>query len=334
MQKTGSFLSVVIVTKNQSDFLIDYLRQLSSYLSASFHDYEIVIVDLDSTDGTDIKISKELKCLLSIRFIKLSESVDSEVALAAGLENAIGDLVINLDIERDDHTIVSNFVEKCLAGNDIVVGTSKNATTAVYRLIRRLSTGLIKSIGYSLPRNSTGVMCLSRRALNSATETGKYQCKLYVRIANTGYKISTLSYQLKPSFKKKTVFSGVSETMHHMIFNSTKPLRWMSFLGASGSLLAFFFAFYSLVMNFMRNNVVEGWTTTIIFLSVLFHILFIMLAFFGEYMSRILNELNQNSEYTVVYEKSSSVMLDVKRVNVMSKSIGDDDNLVKTGRNR
>ena len=70
------------------------------------------------------------------------------------------------------------------------------------------------------------------------------------------------------------------------------------------------------------------------FMSVLFGLLFAILAFFGEYLGRLLDDRSEQRDYDVVSEKNSSVMQEENRFNVLSESISNDVNLVQTGRNR
>ena len=177
---------------------------------------------------------------------------------------------------------------------------------------------LLKHIGYNLPRNATSLRCLSRRAVNAVTRTGRFHHQFYVRINNTGYPYGIYSYSQKRSEAKRTLVNGLSNGLHLMVFNSTKPLRWISGLGVIGSLMAFSFSLYSLVIHYFKETVIEGWTTMVLFTSLLFMIMFIILAFLGEYLSRLLDDRNEQSDYTVSFEKNSSVMLNEKRENVIN----------------
>lgn len=333
--KNETFISVVLVVKNQTEQLIKYLNKLSSYLNEQYSDYEIVIIDQKSTDGIEEQLNQSLATHQSIRHIRLSQAVSSDIALAAGLENAIGDFVVNVNIQTDRHELVPLLIQKGLDGNDIVVGVSQKINSFLYRHLRTLSTWLLMSIGYSLPSNSTGTFCFSRRAINAITESGRFYCKLHLKIANVGYSLYPFIYdEYISNTHKKSIASGIKETLHHMIFNSTMPLRWMSALGVFGSLMAMTFSLYSLVVHYINDQVAPGWTTTILFMSFLFTILFVMLSFFGEYLARLLNDRSDHKEYNVVYEKSSSVMLNEDRSNVLFTSMGESVNNSQTGRNR
>jgi len=335
MTKNDIFVSVVFVVENQSFQLIEYLAKVTPFLMDRYNDYEIVIIDQHSTDGTEQQMNEALAQFQSVRYIRLAQPVPADVALAAGIENAIGDFVINLNIGFDACDLIVDFVELGQKGNDIVIGTSERVSSVTYRVIRQMSRRLLYSIGYTLPSNSTGSFCLSRRAVNAVTESGRFYCKLHMRMANVGYPLQSLSYsEQDTNIPHKTILGGVRETVHHMVFNSTKPLRWMSMLGVVGSVIAMIFSLYTLLVNLINDHVATGWTTTILFMSCLFAILFTMLSFFGEYLARLLDDRSEHKEYNVVYEKNSSVMLNEKRNNVQFNSLSCHVNSSQTGRNK
>ena len=183
MIKSDVFVSIVLVVKNQTNKLTGYIDKLSPYLDCHLNDYEIVIIDQDSKDGLEQELPKSLAIHQSIRHIRLSQKETDDVALAAGLENAIGDFVINLNVESDDVEVVLPLIESALSGNDIIVCTSNKVSSYFYKKIKRLSLWLLKSIGYTLPNDSTGTFCFSRRAVNAITESGRFYCKLHMRMA-------------------------------------------------------------------------------------------------------------------------------------------------------
>ncbi|MCR9421156.1 MULTISPECIES: glycosyltransferase [Vibrio] len=334
MKKQDSFVSVILEVNDKFSILEQYVKELSSYLHQRYSDYEIVIIDQSSSSISSDKIDDLLKEYPSIRYIYLSYEVSKDVAVAAGIENAIGDFVINLDISSDPIDIIDPLVNECRTGNDIVLGVSEQKSTYLYSFVRPFISKILHSVGYDFPRNFSGTMCLSRRTVNSVTESGRFYHKLYIRIARTGYKMTEYRYDSKCIENRKTVTAGIRDALQFTIFNSTKPLRWMSGLGVFGSLLAFAFALYSLLVNLFNNNISPGWTTLVLFSSVLFFLLFTMLAFFGEYLARLLNDRSEHRSYSVVYEKNSNVMLEEERFNVLYDSETQDLNAVKTGRNK
>lgn len=96
----------------------------------------------------------------------------------------------------------------------------------------------------------------------------------------------------------------------------------------------YFLLYIALSQTIINGHVVEGWTTTVFFMSVLFMLQFIMLAFFGEYLSRLLDDRSEQAAYSIVFEKNSAVMVNQDRVNVLNDAITVAPNLVQTGRDR
>ena len=111
--------------------------------------------------------------------------------------------------------------------------------------------------------------------------------------------------------------------MELLVYNTTKPLRWMSTIGMLGSLTSLCFAVYSFLVKLFSNDVADGWSSTVILISFFSMITFMILSLFGEYMNRILNEKNEKSLFWGVKEKTSSVMLNEDRVNVLDGSYQD-----------
>ena len=86
-------LSVVVPLQNVAGRTRALLEPLVSELSAQVEDFEIVVVDNGSTDGS----AREYAGLVgegglpNLQIFRLIQAVDLEVAVWAGVENALGD---------------------------------------------------------------------------------------------------------------------------------------------------------------------------------------------------------------------------------------------------
>lgn len=335
--KSEHFVSVVLSVDQKITRLVEKIKPIQCELDGLYSDYEIVIMaqgplaTMNSGDETD----KILQQIPSVRYIQLAGNVHNDVALAAGIENAIGDFVVLFDLHSDPITVISGVVDTCKSGMDVVVGVAKQPASPAYNMFRSIADKILQSIDYHLPRQSTSLRCLSRRAVNAVTSTGRYHHQFFLRIQKTGYPSGSYLYELQPeSTTEKSFRYGLRQLIRLMVFNSSRPLRWMSGLGMIGSFVAFIFAIYSVLVNVVSGNVVEGWTTTVLFMSLLFMLQFVMLAFFGEYLGRLLDDRSEQVDYSIVFEKNSAVMVNQDRVNVLSDSLISYANKVQTGRNR
>lgn len=322
--KNESFVSLVMVSETGLRGIEPALQRASRLLDTEYSDFEIVVIGIGPAlheTRDDDRILADMPCM---RYIQLSTRVHADVAWAAGLETAIGDFVVLLDAEADPVDIIPALVAQCRDGFDVVIGTTHRSRSILHSLFRPISDRILKAIEYDLPRNATGLRCLSRRAVNSVTRTGRFHHQFYLRIQKTGLPACAFPYRQIDSSERSGIVRGFRDLIRLMVFNSSRPLRWMSILGFGGSVAAFVFAAYSVLLHLVTGNVVQGWTTTILFMSLLFMLQFIMMAFFGEYLGRMLDDRSEQADYSVVYEKNSSVMVNVDRVNVLQEAAAPD----------
>lgn len=334
--KSDSFVSTLIVINRPLASYQDCLWQIQHELDSHYKDYEIVVI----SQGPSLTLTEDDEFILenipSIRYIQLASCVSAEVAWSAALENAIGDFVVMFNPATDPVRAISDTVSICKSGHDVVIGVANQPRNWVYNFFRLTVVNFIlRQIDYSLPRNSTNLRCLSRRAVITVTATGRFHHQLSMRMQKTGYPHSSYSYNLiHPIEMSRPFFVALQDLLRLIVFNSSRPLRWMSCLGLAGSFAAFIFASYSILIHFFKGHVVEGWTTTILFMSMMFMLQFVMMAFFGEYIRRLLDDRSEQADYAVVFEKTSSVMVNRDRLNVLDSATSENVNYVQTGRDR
>lgn len=334
-EKSQFFISLVMVIDDGKCGCLHLLPSIQKYLDDRFTDYEILLLVKRNAQATvQTPISSLLDRVPAMRYLQLSNNIPDDIALAAGMENAIGDFIVLFDPASDPVEIIGQSIEICRSGSDVVVGTANTTCSFLYAIVRPLVNWLLSSIDYKLPRNATSFRCLSRRAANSVMSFGSFHQQFFMRIQKTGYQAKELKYQ---SFSKtqKTFIKGFREMMRLMVFNSFSPLRFMSALGLAGSTIACLISLYAVVVRFLKDDVVSGWASTILFISFIAVIQFVILSFISEYLVRLLTEHSQHDEYSVVFEKNSSVMVNKDRINVLDSSVNKKDlSMVQTGRDR
>jgi hypothetical protein len=213
-------------------------------------------------------------------------------------------------------------------GADVVTGVPTNrpyrgilfnvAAAAFHKIARAM-------VPVDLPRDpNTMFRVFSRRAVNAITRVVRKRRFLVVLVSEIGYQSATFPYALihrsgPPHGLKlmEALSLGISVIVH----NSNVPLRLVSVVGISGSLLSALYALYVIVVNFIKKQVMEGWTTLSLQISGLFLLVFIGFTLFGIYMERILEEATDQPLYNVVDELHSSVMMaDQTRRNILERS--------------
>ena len=309
--KDQSMISIVLVENNANDIDVLALKEIHESLDMKFIDYEIIII-LQGEQGNLDKLKKTLLELPSIRIILLSYQVAYDVSVSAGIENAIGDFVVNFSIGVDPVESIDHIVKKCSLGNDIVIGSSDD-TFFLFKPVKFIFLKLLKVIGYSLPHNATNLICLNRRAVNAVTKSTTFHHQLFMRLTKMGLNQSTLKYQV---YKKKHSSSeSFKNIMKLLIFNSTKPLRLIGSLSIVFCASNLIFWLIKSSNSYLLGNEIFLVYLGFAVISLLILLLFIMLTFFGEYLARLLYDNNSNHIYDISAELNSKVAFPADRLN-------------------
>jgi hypothetical protein len=311
--KIDTFLTVALTA---GDYTKEHLLKLGNYLTEHFFNYEILLLKANPLlDLNDI-----LSVFPCIRYLSVSAALSKENISRIVVDNCIGDYLVFFDPAADPLETLPELVRLAQNGAEIVIGTANYPQTLLYRFSRLLGTQLLKSINYKIQPNTTDLICLTRNAINTLFRTGKGYKQFLLDISGLGLPIAYHAYTLlDKSHYKKHFRDGLIKAFDIIIFSSTKPLRWISALGFAASGIACLFALYVFAINIFKSTV-EGWTSTILIVSFLFMLLFIILAFLGEYLSRLLDEQASKEIYSVFTEKCSRVMLEKDRLNVLTES--------------
>jgi glycosyltransferase involved in cell wall biosynthesis len=332
MAKADILVSAVAVLHDHAAVLTAFLDDLAPVLDREYANYEIVLVDNGSADGTDTLARKLLATHPSVRYVRLSRPTDDETAMMAGLDAAIGDYVVTLHPDFDPPAELVAMVETCRAGTDLVLGVDRDPPKPgpVYGALRSAFLGLARRlIGVSLVTGTTGYRALSRQAVNALVKVRLRRRYFAVVAADVGLTTAIHPYSLiSRSGGRPTqgLFRALRIGLSVLVHNSIVPLRIASALGLIGSALSFLYILYVVAVYLFKRDVMPGWTTTGLMISGLFMLLFLILALLGEYVGRLLEESSDRPLYHVRDEQSSAVMLsEAGRRNVIEHAVGKDE---------
>lgn len=222
-----------------------------------------------------------------------------ELSMNAGVDLAIGDFVFEfdstiLDFPPDE---IMHVYRKSLEGFDIVsAGPKKRQRTSsvlFYEIFNRFSDSNYKF-------KTERFRILSRRVINRISNTNRsvpYRKAVY---ANQGLRTASFLYDaLKiQNGKKDRALERYRKTL------AVDALIIFTDLGYKVAvLLSFCMIFFSVAISIysfvyrMLKNPVAGWTSTILFLAVVFFFLFLILAVIIKYLQILVNLVFKRSKY-------------------------------------
>ncbi len=146
-------LSIVISLFNEEESLGELLSGITSTLQSSGMDYEVIMVDDGSTDGSWSRIQELRRGCSRLRGIRFRRNYGKSAALYSGFEAAQGDVVVTMDADlQDDPAEIPEMVRLIREeGYDLVSGwkkkrydnkLTKNIPSKVYNWAARKVTGI------------------------------------------------------------------------------------------------------------------------------------------------------------------------------------------------
>ncbi len=296
----------MIYLHNDAGHIIRFIEMIMSVFTRNFACYELIFVNDASTDDGVIRIKEyfsahpEIGQMASI--IELNHYQGQESAVNAGRDFAIGDFVFEFDdmlVDYDPELIVEVY-KKALSGYDIVSAGSDNAMSLTSRAFYGVYNHLRRSGGRL---TSETFRILSRRAINQVKSIDRYIPYRKAIYMNCGLESATIGYLSPiPSERKRTIRSR-----HERSSLAVDSLIYFTnAMGKIAGVLCFVFAVIAIAVSadiiyetIALTHPVEGWRSTMGFLSVGFFGVFLILYIIIRYLSVLINVSFKQSRYLV-----------------------------------
>lgn len=134
-------LSVVVPIHNEVSTVIELYSRLVETLSERYEPFELIFVDDNSTDGSRKVLEGLAQVDSQVTVIELRRQFGQTAALAAGFDQAHGEVVLAMDGDlQHDPTDIPVLLEKLEEGYDIVSGWRKKRVDNFW--LRRLPSRL------------------------------------------------------------------------------------------------------------------------------------------------------------------------------------------------
>ena len=283
--------------KNYASFIITKIdnkenyQRLENYILNKFEYSEIIILINDS----NIKDMKEYISPNSdnVLCLNLGNNIDENNSIRAGLEFSKGDIVFvikDLSINKLEEYL-DNLYESNKKGIDSSFLTSK-----YYRLKDKLTINLISTFSKHKLKNVYDILFLvTRRVINAITEDNSKTTPLSYVIRDIGYNYNEFEYGVKD---KKYYMSKQTRSVYLLLFSEASS-NFTASLSLLSAIIAIITGIYALIIYLSNNKPVEGWTTTFLFLSFSFTMIFAIFSIIIRYLSVIQKELYNKPNFRV-----------------------------------
>lgn len=325
----NTVVSIVVALEQDANLLEEFVMEIDRTIGSAYRFYEIVLVDDGSTDGTATTIQPLLKKIQRIRYLRLSRPFGRDVALSAGIESAIGDFVVTLDLRTDPIVAVPVMIDLCRESGGVVHGMAENP--AERSILRDWVGGMFrnycrKHLGVDIKRGVSDFRVMSRQAVNALLQVREQSRYLRVLTLTLGYQHKFFPYTLRSTTggPRATPWRAeVTTAIDLLAANTRHPLRMVTTVSLLGAILNLLYACYVVVIVLIKPDVAAGWTTLSLQLSGMFFFICLILAVLSEYVGTILGEVRSRPLYFIAQESNSAVLLeDTVHSSIVKESIG------------
>ena len=329
--KSDLLISVVAPVRNADAWIESYLQDISALLAAACYDYEIVLVDNASIDKTVKTVEHLQHSIRNIQLYCLARAIPDESVFVVALEQAIGDVVVTIDPACDPVEPLLEMIRLYQMDAEIVYGLRSDRAKGIslYNGLRRTFFHIYRKLTHEdLPVSASTLRLYTRRSINAFLDNGDRYSLFLVIAAFSGFNYQTFKYQRinrtgRPV--KQNYGLAFTRAFRLVFLSSHYPLRLLTALALIGASLNVLYSVWVALVNIFKANVAEGWTTLSIQNSVMFFILFTILAILSEYISRLMMT-NQNRPIYIITKESRSLILTRKQqINVVSSDRVDSD---------
>jgi hypothetical protein len=138
--------------------------------------------------------------------------------------------------------------------------------------------------------------------------------------ALSGYPYATIEYDRLPSTgqgPKGDTGARIAKAMDLLFSTSARPLRIITLMSLSISVLSFLYAVYVLLVVVVKDDVANGWASMSLQISGLFFLVCIILAVMSEYILQILEATTHHPRYHIAAQHHSGEMQLARERNVV-----------------
>jgi len=302
-------ISVVVPVYNEEESLEAFYEAVSDQLHRLDISWELIFVNDGSKDVT-LEILQMLHNRDSrVHIVDFARNFGHQIAITAGSNHASGDAVIVMDADlQHPPELIPVMISHWKEGNQIVytvrsygeeIGWLKKKTSQwFYSFLNRISDT-------SFIPGAADFRLMDRKVVDALNEMPERSRFVRGMVSWLGFRQIGIPYMANPrkaGTSKYTMKKMIAFALDGITGFSTKPLRWITYLGLMVASVSIMYACYVLFETMFLGGQTPGWPTLIVAVLFMGGVQLVSLGVIGEYIGKIYMETKQRPLY-VVQEK-------------------------------
>lgn len=306
------YLSLVVPIYNEAENLRPLCERIRQALAPTGWEYEVVLVDDGSSDGSDRILADLHGEDPTLKVIRFRRNFGQTAALAAGLDYAHGEIIVSLDGDlQNDPLDIPRLVAKLDEGYDLVNGWRVNRQDPF--LYRRLPSHIANAIisittGVKLHDYGCTLKAFRRDVAKRLKLYGEMHRFIPALVSDLGGKIAELPVSHQPRQRGSSKY-GLARTLWVILdlltvkflsYYATRPSHLFGLLGALAVLLGggitVLLGLQKIFFNVRLGN------RPLLLLGILLVVIgvqFVSLGLIGEMLARTYHESQEKPIYVV-----------------------------------
>lgn len=307
METTNIVYSITIPVYNGERSLPELIKRLVKVMDEVGQTFEIILVN-DASPDNSWEVIKQLKekCP-QIQAFNLMSNVGQLRALMCAFDKVRGKYVITMDDDlQNPPEEIPKLIEAMNKNLDLdcVMGVPKEKRHKCYRNLGTLLISWINRKVFDKPKGlRTSNFRIFKRHLNDALIQFKTRTPVITplilkstrRIGN----IVVEHYERKHGTSGYSLARLIKRTLDNVLNFSTFPLKLVSGIGFLASMLSLCLTVFYMIRYFLGIIKVPGWITLVLVLTFFSGLILFSIGLVGEYLIRIIDEVNHSPRYII-----------------------------------
>ena len=302
-------ISVVIpVYYNQDNLRPLYADMSAKLLNHDEYEWEIVMVNDGSKDGSYAVMKELAEKDKRIRIYSLSRNFGSHAAILCGLSKCTGDCAVVKAADLQEPTeMVLEMAESWTKGNNVVLAVRKDRQEGKGQtLFANLYYWLVRKAALpDMPSGGFDVYLLDRKVIHVLMQHDEKNSALTGQILWSGFRTEKIYYtrlQREIGKSRWTLRKKIRLVTDTLFSFSTLPITIVSVIGTLSCFGAVAWAVLVFIFKLLGLIDVSGWTTLFIFNLLSFGIIMLTLGILGGYLWRAFDASRNRPPYIIEEE--------------------------------
>lgn len=301
-------ITIVVPCYNEEKALPYYYNKMKEIMQKmEYVNFEIILVNDGSTDGTVLEMKKLAQKDDRIKYILLSKNFGKEAAMYAGFEYSKGDYIAIMDADlQDPPDLLEDMYNELRRGEYDCVATrrtTRKGEPPIRSFFARMFYKLINKISKTeMVDGARDYRLMTRQMLNAIVNMKEYNRYSKGLFSFVGFNTKWLEYENVERVAGETHWSFwklFKYAIEGITAFSTVPLVISSVIGMIFFFISIIAIIYIVINTLLYGNPTSGWPSMICIIFMVTGIQLFCIGIIGQYLAKIYLEVKNRPIYIV-----------------------------------